>query len=83
MPRKRSDFYNTIEYIGPRPQKPKRRNFFGGWVIIVIAVSLSCWFGRPLLPFLKATQVTTSLENADVLISSLKSSKNLGSNLKE
>jgi len=81
MPRKRSDFYSTIEYIGPRPQKPKRRNFFGGWVIIVIAVSLSCWFGRPLLPFLKATQVTTSLENADVLISSLKSSKNFGSNL--
>ncbi|MEY3895092.1 MAG: hypothetical protein RLZZ214_611, partial [Verrucomicrobiota bacterium] len=47
MPRPRPGFYSTIEYIGPRPQKPKRRNFFGGWVIIVIALGMAFWFGRP------------------------------------
>ena len=81
MARTRSGFYSTIEYIGPRPQKPKRRNFFGGWVIIVIAVGMGFWFGRPLLPFLKATQVSTSTENAGLLISSLKSSKQFGDGL--
>ena len=39
MPRSRSGFYSTIEYIGPRPQKPKRPNIFGGWVIILIALT--------------------------------------------
>ncbi len=78
MARKRSGFYNTIEYIGPRPHVQKRRNFFGGWVIIAIAISIGFWFGRPLIPFLKATQVGTSMEQADVLISSLKHSKNFG-----
>ena len=81
MPRSRSGFYNTIEYIGPRPQKPKKRNFFGGWVIIVIAVGMGFWFGRPLVPFLKATQVAVSMEKADVLISSLKSSDRFGNGL--
>jgi uncharacterized protein len=78
MPRPRSGFYSTIEYIGPRPQKPKRKNFFGGWVIIVIAVGMGFWFGRPLVPFLKATNVEASMEQADLLISSLKSSGNAG-----
>ncbi len=81
MSRPRTGFYNTIEYIGPRPQKPKRRNFFGGWVIIVIAVGIGSWFGRPLIPFLKATQVDTSLEQADLLMGSLKASKNFGDGL--
>src|SRR6478609_3921412 len=81
MRRSRSGFYSTIEYIGPRPQKPKRRNFFGGWVIIVIAVGIGCWFGRPLIPFLKATQAEASVEQADVLIASLKNSHRFGSSL--
>jgi uncharacterized protein YijF (DUF1287 family) len=81
MSRSRSDFYNTIEYIGPRPQKPKRKNFFGGWVIIVIALGAGFWFGRPLIPFLKATQAGASMEQADLLISSLKSSKGFGQGL--
>jgi uncharacterized protein YijF (DUF1287 family) len=81
MPRPRSGFYSTIEYIGPRPQKPKRRNFFGGWVIIVIAVGIGFWYGRPLVPFLKATQVVTSMENADLLISSLKEANDFGGGL--
>ena len=81
MSRPRSGFYSTIEYIGPRPQKPKRRNFFGGWVIIVIALGMGFWFGRPLIPFLKATQVETSMEQADVLIGSLNSSGKFGDRL--
>lgn len=71
MARHRPGFYSTIEYIGPRPQKPKRRNFFGGWVIVVIAVGMASWFGRPLVPFLKATQEDVSMERAGLLISGL------------
>ena len=71
MARSRPGFYSTIEYIGPRPQKPKRPNFFGGWVIVVIAVGIGFWFGRPLVPFLKAAQEGVSMEQAEMLISSL------------
>jgi uncharacterized protein YijF (DUF1287 family) len=74
MARPRPGFHSTIEYIGPRPQKPKRRHFFGGWVILVIAVGIGSWFGRPLVPFLKATQQGPTLEQAGLLISSLESS---------
>ena len=81
MARPRSGFYNTIEYIGPRPQKPKRRNFFGGWVIIAIALGMGVWFGKPLLPFLKGAGTDVSLEQADILISSLRSSKLFGGGL--
>ncbi len=81
MARSRPGFYNTIEYIGPRPQKPKRPNFFGGWVILVIAAGIGCWFGRPLVPFLKATQEGVSMEKAEVLISTLKASSAPGDRL--
>ena len=81
MPRPRSGYYSTIEYIGARPQKPKRKNFFGGWVIIVIAVGMGFWFGRPLIPFLKATQVDATMEQAFPLISSLQKSSKFGSGL--
>lgn len=72
--RSRPGFYHTIEYIGPRPQKPKRSHFFGGWVIVVIAVGMACWFGRPLVPFLKATQEGASMEQVALLVSSLEQS---------
>lgn len=81
MARSRPGFYSTIEYIGPRPQKPKRPNFFGGWVIVVIAVGIGFWFGRPLVPFLKATQEGVSIEQAELLIASLEESKESGSRL--
>ena len=81
MARNRSGFYSTIEYIGPRPQKPKRPNFFGGWVIVVIAVGIAFWFGRPLVPFLKAAQEGVSAEQAEILISSLAGSTDSGSKL--
>lgn len=49
MARKRSGYYNAIEYIGPRPQRPKKTNFFGGWVIVVIALGAAFFFGKPLV----------------------------------
>ena len=79
--RSRSGFYSTIEYIGPRPQKPKRPHFFGGWVIVVIAVGIACWYGRPLIPFLKAAQEGVTSEQAATLISSLAQSKETGDRL--
>jgi uncharacterized protein len=81
MARKRSGFHDTIEYIGPRPQVQKPRNFFGGWVIIVIALAIGSWFGRPLVPFLKAMQVGASTEQANALIASLRSSSDFGKGL--
>jgi uncharacterized protein YijF (DUF1287 family) len=79
MARSRSGFYDTIEYIGPRPEKPKRKNFFGGWVIIVISLGMAFWFGRPLIPFLQG--MGASSEQADFLIASLQNSKDFGSRL--
>ncbi|GAA5129637.1 DUF1287 domain-containing protein [Luteolibacter yonseiensis] len=81
MPRRGSGFYNTIEYIGPRPQKPKRKNFFGGWVIIVIAVGMGYYFGKPLISSLNANNAEASMEQADSLISTLRTSKTFGNQL--
>lgn len=72
MARQRTGFYDAIEYIGPRPQKPKKRNFFGGWVILVIALGIGTWFLRPLIPMLRAADRAGSVEQAAMLISSLK-----------
>ena len=79
MTHKRSGFYHTIEYIGPRPQKPKRQNFFGGWVILVIAAAIAFWFGRPLVPFLRAAGA--SPEQANLLIATLERSGSFGERL--
>jgi uncharacterized protein len=81
MAHRRSGFYNTIEYIGPRPQKPKKQNFFGGWVIILIAAGMVVWFGKPLVPFLRAAQAGASQEQAGLLISSLSQSADPGERL--
>ncbi len=81
MARQRPGFYSTIEYIGPRPQKPKRKHFFGGWVIVLIAVGIASWYGRPLIPFLKAAQEGVSAERAAVLVSTLEESGGFGGKL--
>jgi len=73
----------TIEYIGPRPQakKPQRRpNFLGGWVVLLIAAGAAWFFGKPLVPLLRAQQAVASVESADVLILEL-SSKSFGDRL--
>lgn len=80
MARRKPGFYSTIEYIGPRPAKqPKRQMIFGGWVILVIAVALGFWFGRPLLPLLKAEQA--SAQQAEVISASLDQSSETGQRL--
>lgn len=79
--RSRPGFYSTIEYIGPRPQKPKRRNFFGGWVIGVIALGIACWFGYPLVDFLKAAQEGVSTQQAESLVAILGKSPKAGDRL--
>lgn len=81
MSRKHSGFYDTIEYIGPRPQKPKRPNIFGGWVILVIALGIGFWFGRPMLSSLMAAGEKPSIEQAEMLISSLRESNQPGATL--
>lgn len=50
-------------------------------MIIVIAVGMGVYFGKPLVPFLKASNTEASMEQADQLISSLKASGNFGSGL--
>lgn len=73
MARRKPGFYSTIEYIGPRPTKPKKRPMiFGGWVIVAIAIGLGFWFGRPLVPLLNADQA--SVEQAEAISSSLEQS---------
>lgn len=84
MARKRksaSGFYDTIEYIGPRPVKPKRRHFFGGWVIVLIFLGVSFWYGRNLMPFLLATQEQVGLEQATLQADLLNQERQPGSKL--
>lgn len=81
MARNRSGFYSTIEYIGPRPQKPKRPNFFGGWVILVIAGGIAFLFGKPLVESLKAAQNGISLEQSNLMITNLSGSEKPGDRL--
>ncbi len=81
MARKNSGFYSTIEYIGPRPEKPKRPNFFGGWVIIAISVGMGFWFGQPLFSLVKGADVAASYEQADHLAETLRKSDLAGDRL--
>ncbi len=81
MAKRRSGFYDTIDYIGPRPSKPKRPNFFGGWVILAIAAGMVFWFGKPLLPFLKAAQAGATSEQAGQLVEMLETSDRKGDRL--
>ena len=74
------DSLSTIEYIGPRPQKPKK-NFFGGWVILLIALRMALFFGRPLLASLRSEQVVGTDAAADRMIQELQESKAPGDKL--
>jgi uncharacterized protein len=82
-PNRPAGFYDAIEYIGPRPQKPRRsrQNFFGGWVILLIAVGAAFIFGRPLVNSLKAEESVTSIENVDRSIARLSTSARFGERL--
>ncbi len=71
---------NTIEYIGPRPKKVKKQ-FFGGWVILVIAAGIAVFFGRPLVASLLHQQVTGNATAANVVIAGLHESNDPASRL--
>jgi uncharacterized protein len=71
---------NTIEYIGPRPKKAKKQ-FFGGWVILVIAAGIAMFFGKPLVASLLQQQVTGNASAASVVIGELKDSDSPSSRL--
>jgi uncharacterized protein YijF (DUF1287 family) len=82
--RRPSHHLGTIEYIGPRPQtKPQRRpaNFLGGWVVLLIAAGAAWFFGKPLVPLLRAQQSVASVESADILIGELAPSASFGERL--
>jgi uncharacterized protein YijF (DUF1287 family) len=84
MPRRRSSSLDTIEYIGPRPQKPpKRPNFLVGWLVLLVAAGAAYFFGKPFLQPLMAQQVATAptSERADALISELQPSSRIGERL--
>jgi len=81
MTRKAPGYYNAIEYIGPRPQKPKKTNFFGGWVIVVIAVCAATFFVNPLISSLLAAQNGPSQAQSELIVSSLESSSSLSDQL--
>ena len=82
MARRRSNRLDTIEYIGPRPQKPvKRPNFLAGWVVLLVAAGAVYFFGKPFLPLLQAQQVVPTSERADALISELQPSASVGDRL--
>lgn len=67
--RRQSNHLSTIEYIGPRPQKPQKRpNFFGGWVVLLLAGAAVWMFGKPFLPFVRAQQTPASLQAAEQII---------------
>lgn len=77
----RSGYYSTIEYIGPRPKKPKKPSFFGGWVIVAIAIAAGVFFGKPWIGSLVQAQTGPTLEQSELLISELKTSDLVGDRL--
>lgn len=81
MARSRSGYYSTIEYIGPRPKKPKKPSFFGGWVIVVIAVAAGFFFAKPWIGSLVAAQTGPTEEQSASLIRELESSDLIGDRL--
>lgn len=82
MSRRKSNTLGTIEYIGPRPQKPQKRpNFLGGWVVLLIAAAAVYFFGKPFLPLLMAQQAGPTSERVGVLIAELQPSAKLGDRL--
>lgn len=81
MARSRSGYYNAIEYIGPRPQKPKKPNFFGGWVIVVIAIAAGVFFAKPWVGSLMAAQKGPTDAQSEVLVRELGASELPGDKL--
>ncbi len=71
MARSRSGYYNTIEYIGPRPRKPKKPNFFGGWVIVAITLLSATFFVKPWIGSLLAAENGPTEAQAQIIAGEL------------
>lgn len=78
MARPRSGYHSAIEYIGPRPQKPKKQNFFGGWVIVAIAIAAAVFFGKPLIGGALASGNAPTGEQAEIVMAQLESAGGFG-----
>ncbi len=81
MAKSRSGYYTAIEYVGPRPRKPKKPNFFGGWVIVAIALGAALFFGKPLVGGLLAAQKGPSNAQTELIVSELLAKGDAGSRL--
>jgi len=82
MARRSSNYLDTIEYIGPRPKKaPKRPNFLGGWVVLLIAAAAVYYLGKPYFSYVQAQQSVPTSERADALIAELQPSAKIGERL--
>lgn len=81
MARSRSQFHNAIEYIGPRPRKPKKPNFFGGWVIVLIAIAAGIYFTKPWIGSVLAAGKDPSLAQTALIANRLITSANSGDRL--
>lgn len=81
MSRSRSGYYSTIEYIGPRPQKPKKPSFFGGWVIVAITIAAGFFFAKPWVGSLVAAQNGPTEAQSESLIRELEKSDLMGDRL--
>jgi len=81
--RQNNPFFETIEYIGPRPQarRAKTPSFLSGWLLLLIAASIAYIVGKPLIPSLRAQQDTATVARADSLISRLMTAPSLGERL--
>lgn len=74
MARSRTGYYNAIEYIGPRPRKPKKPNFFGGWVIVAITIAAGMFFVKPWIGSVLAAQKGPSEAQIELIASGLDAS---------
>ncbi|WP_018970936.1 DUF1287 domain-containing protein [Rubritalea marina] len=68
-----------IEYIGPAPQKKKRKPVIGGWVILLMTGLFVSYFAWPTFAdYVKTQQVDASVDEANRIASELRASEQLG-----
>lgn len=79
--RSRSGYYSTIEYIGPRPRKEKKPNFFGGWVIVAITLGAVFFVAKPLVSEALAAETGATGGDTGELVKRLENSKDFSSKL--
>lgn len=71
-----------IEYIGPIPQKKKRKPVLGGWVILLMAGLFVSYFAWPTFAdYIKTQQDVASVDKAAVAIAHLQQSDKFGDQL--